>query len=143
MVLPYYLIPLSPWWFLFIIRSGDLMVHGPLTSFSFVLWLSKDNRQVILITTLGIWIRCIWLKRPYLLDPYLFMVMVFFPFMVDLQECPTHSSLLGLWSLVFRIWDTLTAWSGFTMSKLPYFLSLCLVWAFAYYISFWCMEFPL
>ena len=48
------------------------------------------------------------------------------------------------WLMVssFRIWDTLIAWSGFTISKLPYFLSLCLVWVFAYYICVSVYGFP-
>ena len=65
------------------------MVFGPLTSFSLDLWLSKDNRQANPITTLDIRNRYIWFKRPYLQDPYPFMVKVFFSFMVDLQEYPT------------------------------------------------------
>ena len=63
--------------------------------------LLKDNRQVILITTLDIRNRCIWLKRSYLLDPYPFMVMVLIHFMIDLEECPTHLSLL--WFMVFGV----------------------------------------
>ena len=61
----------------------------------------KDNRHVIPITTLDIRNRCIWLKRPYLLDPYPFMVMVLIHSMIYFQECPTHSYLL--WFMVFGV----------------------------------------
>ena len=141
MVLPYSLVPLSPWWFLFVLRSRDHMVHGPLTSLSFVLWLSKDNRQVILITKLGIWIRCIWLKRPYLLDPYPFMVMVLIHFMIDLQECLTHSSLL--WFMVFGVGFEIPYLLGVRLSCPNYLIPFPYVlgWVLAYHISLWFMDF--
>ena len=87
--------------------------------------LSKDNRQAILITTSDIRNRCIWLKRPYLLDPYPFMVMVLIHFMIYLQECPTHSSLL--WFMVFGLRFELpySLRIGISYPSLSYFFLLC------------------